>query len=153
MPQIAVASVAGVIFAVGLGLSGMTDPRKVVGFLDVAGTWDASLAFVMAGAIAVHVGAAQWALRARKPVLSNGFASTGSSRIDTSLVAGAVLFGLGWGAAGFCPGPALVDLVAPSASVITFVASMVAGMGAYRAGLHLWPKTGQGKTLARSPAP
>jgi uncharacterized membrane protein YedE/YeeE len=140
MRLIAVAFVAGIVFAVGLGLSGMTDPNKVVGFLDVASAWDPSLGFVMAGAIAVHVGAAQWALRARKPLWSGTFAPLGPSGVDTPLVVGATLFGLGWGISGFCPGPALVDLVAPSTSLLVFVASMIAGMGAFRAGIQVWPR-------------
>jgi uncharacterized membrane protein YedE/YeeE len=129
--------VAGVIFAMGLGLSGMTNPNKVLGFLDVAGSWDPSLGFVMVGAIGVHVGVAQWALRARKPLWAPVFSLPHYTTIDTRLLAGAVIFGLGWGMAGFCPGPVLVDLVAPSAGVVTFVIAMLAGMFVARAGLRL----------------
>jgi uncharacterized membrane protein YedE/YeeE len=136
MKELACAFVAGVVFAIGLGLSGMTDPDKVVGFLDVTGRWDPSLACVMAGAVAVHVGAAQWALRARRPLWSGAFAVPSFTTIDRRLVVGAALFGLGWGTAGLCPGPALVDLVAPSTSVVAFVAAMVAGMVVFRARTH-----------------
>jgi uncharacterized membrane protein YedE/YeeE len=133
MRRLSIAFVAGVVFAVGLGISGMTNPEKVVAFLDVAGKWDPSLAFVMAGAIAAHVGAAQWARRAQRPLWSEAFAPAGAAGIDAPLVIGSALFGLGWGISGFCPGPALVDLVAPSASVVTFVVAMIAGVAAFRA--------------------
>jgi uncharacterized membrane protein YedE/YeeE len=136
MRQLAIAFLVGVAFAVGLGISGMTNPYKVIDFLDVAGPWDPSLALVMAGAIATHVGAAQWALRAKRPLWSERFAPSGAGGIDASLVFGSALFGLGWGIAGFCPGPALVDLVAPSRSVLTFVAAMVAGMVGFRVTLR-----------------
>jgi uncharacterized membrane protein YedE/YeeE len=128
MKKLASAFAAGLVFAIGLGISGMTNPEKIIGFLDVAGRWDPSLAFVMAGAIGAHVGAAQWALRARRPVEPSALGLPASTGIDAPLVLGAALFGLGWGTAGFCPGPALVDLVAPSTAVVTFVAAMIAGM-------------------------
>jgi hypothetical protein len=137
MRALASAFFAGIVFAIGLGLSGMTNPGKVIGFLDVAGHWDPSLAFVMAGAIVVHVGAARWALRAPRPLWAGAFALPASTSIDAQLVVGAALFGLGWGIAGFCPGPALVDLVAPSTSVVTFVSAMIAGIAAVRARPHL----------------
>jgi uncharacterized membrane protein YedE/YeeE len=133
MKRLAVAFVAGVIFAVGLGISGMTDPARVLGFLDVAGHWDPSLAFVMAGAIGVHLGPAQWALRARRPLWSDAFVLPGRTAIDGRLVAGSILFGIGWGIAGYCPGPAIVNLVAPSRHLLAFVAAMVVGTGLYRA--------------------
>jgi uncharacterized protein len=136
-----IAFVAGIIFAVGLGVSGMTDPSKVTAFLDVAGHWDPSLAFVMAGAIGVHVGPAQWFMRARRPAGRASFAPTGAARVDAPLVIGSALFGLGWGTAGFCPGPAVVDLVAPSTAVVAFVAGMVAGMVGFRA-MQSWPRIG-----------
>jgi uncharacterized protein len=137
MKRLAAVFVAGVLFAIGLGLSGMTDPNKVLGFLDVAGSWDPSLGFVMAGAIAVHVGVAQWALRARKPLWAPAFSFSPYTTIDARLLGGAVIFGVGWGMAGFCPGPVLVDLVAPSAGVVTFVVAMLGGMFVARAGLRL----------------
>jgi uncharacterized protein len=134
MKQLAVAFAAGVVFALGLGVSGMTDPSKILGFLDVAGSWDPSLLFVMVGAIGVHLGPAQWALRARRPLLAAQFECPTGTRIDRSLLAGSVLFGIGWGAAGYCPGPAIVDLIAPSPSLLVFVAAMVAGTGLVRYG-------------------
>jgi uncharacterized membrane protein YedE/YeeE len=134
MKQIALALVAGFVFALGLGVSGMTHPEKVIGFLDVAGRWDPSLALVMVGAIGVHAGAAQWALRAPRPLWSQTFSHSRQRGIDLPLVGGAALFGLGWGAAGYCPGPALVDLAAPSPSRVTFVAAMIAGTLFFRLG-------------------
>jgi uncharacterized membrane protein YedE/YeeE len=134
MKQLALAFLAGIVFAVGLGVSGMTNPDKIIGFLDVAGRWDPSLAMVMVGAIGVHVGAAQWALRAPRPLWSNTFARSHRRDIDPLLVGGAALFGLGWGAAGYCPGPALVDLAVPSPSRITFVVAMIAGTFLHRFG-------------------
>lgn len=132
MRETVVALLAGVVFAVGLGISGMTNPEKILGFLDVAGRWDPSLAFVMLGAIAVHAGAARWALRARRPLGSPRFFFSTRQEIDLPLIAGAGLFGLGWGIAGYCPGPAIVDLAAPSPSLVTFVLAMLAGTVVYR---------------------
>lgn len=142
MKKLVVAFTAGVIFALGLGVSGMTDPSKILGFLDVAGHWDPTLAFVMAGAIGVHLGPAQWALRARRPLLAADFDRPSRTRVDRSLVAGSVLFGIGWGAAGYCPGPALVDLVAPSSELLVFVAAMIAGAGLLRYGRRFAVRTG-----------
>jgi uncharacterized protein len=133
MKQLVVAFVSGALFALGLAVSGMTDPQKVIGFLDVTGAWDPSLALVMVGAIGVHTVAARWALRARRPLLSGAFVLPRVAGIDAPLVAGAALFGLGWGASGFCPGPALLDLAAPSTSVVLFVVSMAVGSFAYQA--------------------
>jgi uncharacterized membrane protein YedE/YeeE len=124
-----VAFVSGVLFAVGLGLSGMTQPSKVIAFLDVFGAWDPSLAFVMLGAIAVHITVARRAARpAARPLLAARFMLPTSTQIDGRLVTGAALFGLGWGAAGFCPGPALVSLVSLSWTTLLFVAAMLVGM-------------------------
>jgi uncharacterized membrane protein YedE/YeeE len=132
MKQLALAFVAGVVFAIGLGLSGMTNPEKIIGFLDVAGHWDPSLALVMVGAIGVHAGVARWALRAPRPLWSGAFALPRRRDIDASLVTGAALFGLGWGAAGYCPGPAVVDLAVPSPGRILFVAAMIVGILSFR---------------------
>jgi uncharacterized membrane protein YedE/YeeE len=124
---------AGVVFALGLGISGMTDPRKVVDFLDVAGpAWDPSLAFVMLGAIGVHVGFARWALRARKPLYDTRFFLATQTRVDAALVGGAAVFGLGWGVAGYCPGPAVVAAAAGSGPALLFLASMLAGIGIFQ---------------------
>lgn len=127
-----VAAASGSLFALGLALSGMTQPAKVVAFLDVFGSWDPSLAFVMIGAIGVHMA---FALRARRPdarpLLVERFSLPRSTRLDARLVGGAALFGLGWGAAGFCPGPAVVSLLALSANTLLFVGAMLVGMASY----------------------
>lgn len=124
-----IAFVSGVLFALGLGVSGMTQPSKVIAFLDVFGAWNPSLAFVMVGAISVHTFFARRAMRpAAHPVLAVRFMLPTSTRIDAKLILGALLFGLGWGAAGFCPGPALVSLVSLSSTTVVFVAAMLGGM-------------------------
>jgi uncharacterized membrane protein YedE/YeeE len=115
------AFLAGLVFGVGLLVSGMADPAKVIGFLDVAGRWDPSLAFVMAGAILV--GFFAFARARRLPQ---------RREIDTRLVGGSIVFGVGWGLAGFCPGPALVDLGAGIDKATVFVIALVAGMLLYR---------------------
>ncbi len=130
--RLAVAFVAGAVFAIGLGLSGMTNPERILGFLDVAGRWDPSLAFVMLGAIGVHLVPARWAARAPRPLLGGDFDRPVKTATDSTLVAGSVLFGIGWGAIGYCPGPAIVDLVAPSSSLVVFVVAMLAGSAGYR---------------------
>ncbi len=132
MRPLASTFLAGVVFAWGLGISGMTNPEKIIGFLDVAGSWDPSLALVMVGAIAAHVGVARWGRPIRGAI--DPAAAPPRGPIDAPLVTGAALFGLGWGIAGFCPGPALVDLVAPSASLLIFVAAMVVGIAVFRLG-------------------
>lgn len=121
----------GLLFGWGLLLSGMTDPGKVQGFLDLFGAWDPSLAFVMGGAIAV--GAVAFALaKKRTTALLGGAMHLPSSRhIDKPLVVGALIFGAGWGLAGFCPGPAVVSMGAGQAKALVFVAAMLAGMAGY----------------------
>jgi uncharacterized membrane protein YedE/YeeE len=122
---------AGLVFGLGLIVSGMADPAKVLGFLDLTGTWDPSLAFVMAGAIAV--GALAFAVARKRTVSFLGAAmKLPSSRdIDGRLVIGSVVFGIGWGIAGFCPGPGLVALGMGEAKALVFVVAMLAGMGAF----------------------
>ncbi len=122
-----VAFVSGVIFAVGLCLSGMTNPNKVIGFLDIKGAWDPSLAFVMGGAIGVHLYFARWASRAKAPLLGGTFQLPTQTGIDRRLLAGASLFGVGWGMAGYCPGPAITSLVSLAPKTITFFGAMAAG--------------------------
>ena len=122
------AFIAGVAFAVGLGISGMTMPSKIVGFLDFNGAWDASLAFVMVGAIVVYSIVLRLAVRQPAPVFAAAFGIPKRSDIDAPLLGGAALFGLGWGLGGFCPGPAIVALAWTAAPVVIFVAAMCAGM-------------------------
>jgi uncharacterized protein len=127
---------AGLLFALGLGLGGMTDPARVLGFLDVAGAWDPSLAFVMAGALGTHALLRQLILRRARPVLAQAFPSFGATRPDLRLVVGAALFGVGWGLAGYCPAPALTSVASGAGTVLLFVAAMGAGMLLFR----LWMK-------------
>jgi uncharacterized membrane protein YedE/YeeE len=122
---------AGLIFGLGLMVSGMANPEKVLGFLDIAGLWDPSLAFVMGGAIIVGLVAFAVARRRTLSVLGFTIKMPANNRIESRLVIGSMMFGIGWGIAGFCPGPALVALGAGEIKAVVFVASMVAGMMAF----------------------
>jgi len=124
-----VALLLGLLFGAGLLVSGMTDVHRVQGFLDLFGAWDPSLAFVMGGALLVTLPAFQWARhRGRHPWLAEAFQWPRKTGIDARLVAGAVLFGAGWGLVGLCPGPALVNLGSGSAAILQFTGAMMAGM-------------------------
>ena len=129
--QILIAFVTGTIFGIGLILSGMTDPSKVIGFLDLAGHWDPSLAFVMGGAILVGVVAFRFASGREKSLLGDEMRLPTSSQVDRRLVLGSLAFGTGWGLAGYCPGPALVSIAQGGAQPLIFVAAMLAGMVIY----------------------
>lgn len=120
--------IVGLTFGIGLILSGMTDPSKVISFLDLAGSWDPSLAFVMAGAILVGVFAFAFAKRRTTSYLRGALHLPKSTAIDKRLMIGSVVFGAGWGLAGFCPGPALVSLGAGQPKAAVFVLAMVVGM-------------------------
>ena len=122
------ALVAGIVFALGLGISGMTKPEKVVAFLDISGNWDPSLAFVMLGAIAVYALLYRLILRRNAPVLDGNFHLPKATKINPRLLVGASLFGIGWGIGGFCPGPAIASVASLQSDVLIFVASMVTGM-------------------------
>jgi len=118
---------AGLLFGLGLWVSGMADPAKVLGFLDVAGRWDPSLAFVMGGAVGVTAIAFPLVLRRGRPLFEGGFRLAELRHLDARLVAGSAIFGLGWGIGGFCPGPGLTALASLSAEAGVFVAAMIAG--------------------------
>ena len=122
---------AGLVFGLGLILSGMADPAKVLGFLDLAGAWDPSLAFVMIGAIAVGMVAFIVARRRTVSFLGAEMRLPGARHIDRRLVVGGMLFGVGWGIAGFCPGPGLVALGMGEGKALIFVVAMLAGMGIF----------------------
>ena len=122
---------AGLVFGLGLIVSGMADPAKVLGFLDLAGRWDPSLAFVMAGAIAVGMVAFAVARRRAASLLGAPMRLPSARRIDRRLLAGSLLFGAGWGIAGFCPGPALVSLGMGEFKALVFVTAMLAGMAVF----------------------
>lgn len=123
---------SGLLFGLGLTISGMINPAKVLGFLDFAGHWDPSLAFVMAAAIPVAAVGFAIARRCQAPLCATEFSGPTNSKLDTRLVVGAVLFGIGWGLAGYCPGPALASLGLGGWRVLLFVASMLVGMAAFR---------------------
>src|SRR5882672_802751 len=136
------ALLCGFVFGWGLLISGMMNPTKVLGFLDIFGAWDASLAVVMAGALAVTSIGFAWAKQRGTPLLAPRFQWPTRSDIDRPLVAGALTFGVGWGLAGLCPGPALENLASLSPRVIVFVIAMALGM--IVAGLMQKPTTTEG---------
>ena len=118
---------AGFLFGTGLWISGMANPRKVLGFLDVTGNWDASLLLVMAAAVAVTLIGFRMVLKWKKPVLADTFELPKKSDIDLPLIAGSAIFGIGWGIAGYCPGPAITAVTALQGETIVFVIAMIAG--------------------------
>jgi uncharacterized protein len=125
------ALLAGAVFGVGLIVSGMADPAKVLGFLDIGGAWDPSLAFVMGGAILVGAFAFTFARKRTLSLLGLEMRMPAGTRLDRRLVGGSLLFGVGWGIAGFCPGPALVALGMGERKALIFVAAMMIGMGLF----------------------
>jgi len=127
-----VAFAAGAVFAVGLMLGGMTVPTRVISFLDVGGAWNPSLAFVMGGAVLVHLVGTALVMRRRAPLLDTAFHLPMRSDLDRRLFAGAALFGVGWGLAGYCPGPALVALGDGDTTALIFVGACCVGMIAHR---------------------
>ncbi|WP_299588895.1 YeeE/YedE family protein [uncultured Microbulbifer sp.] len=130
------ALLAGLIFGLGLLLSGMANPEKVLGFLDITGAWDPSLALVMAGAIAVSLPAFQWLKGRGESLLKGPLQLPTNTHIDRRLVIGGLLFGIGWGLAGFCPGPAIVASGAGQEKALVFTLAMLAGMGIFRLAAH-----------------
>ena len=129
--SILAAFAAGLVFGLGLIVSGMTDPSKVIGFLDLAGRWDPSLAFVMAGAILSGIFAYRYAKMRTISFLGGAMRLPSTRQIDRRLVLGSLTFGVGWGLAGYCPGPALVALGAGQDKAMVFVLAMLAGMALY----------------------
>lgn len=128
LPSYVASLASGLIFGLGLLLSGMANPDKVIGFLDLAGQWDPSLAFVMGGAILVGLFAFTVSKKRTQSFLGEPMRMPTASDIDKKLIVGGVLFGLGWGLGGFCPGPALVSITTADPKVLIFVGSMLAGM-------------------------
>jgi len=129
--RILMALITGLVFGIGLIVAGMTNPAKVLGFLDLAGRWDPSLALVMAGAILVALPAFRVAARRRQSLLGEPMRLPTATRIDRRLVLGSLAFGAGWGLAGFCPGPALASLTTGAMQPLIFCAAMLAGMGIF----------------------
>ena len=132
MLKLAISALAGLLFGLGLIISMMVSPAKVLAFLDVAGAWDPSLAFVMGGALAVTMAGYTWVLRRPRPWLADRFDLPTRRDIDLPLIGGAAVFGVGWGLAGFCPGPAVVATVLKPDAALPFVVAMVVGMIAAR---------------------
>ncbi|MDD5577655.1 MAG: YeeE/YedE family protein [Methylobacter sp.] len=129
--QLLIAFISGLMFGVGLIISGMTNPAKVIGFLDLAGAWDMSLALVMIGAILVGLIAFHIAAKRPKALLGDLMRLPTARQVDLRLIGGALVFGVGWGLAGYCPGPALVSIISGGSKPVIFVASMLAGMGIF----------------------
>lgn len=119
---------SGLLFGAGLAVAGMTNPNKVLNFLDLGGAWDPSLALVMLAAIPVSAFAFRLATRRQRPLLDTRFLLPGESRLEASLVAGSALFGLGWGLGGYCPGPAFASLSHPTAGLFDFLLAMLLGL-------------------------
>ncbi|WP_373487366.1 DUF6691 family protein [Blastomonas sp.] len=132
MKQSLIALLSGLQFGAGLAVSGMADPQRVQAFLDLTGAWDPTLAFVMGGAMIPM--ALAWMIQRRMaaPVGGGTFELPGTSRIDGNLAIGALLFGIGWGIGGLCPGPAIADLAIAPVSAATFIAAMLVGMAAHK---------------------
>jgi hypothetical protein len=128
MMRILSAWIAGLVFGIGLIVAGMTNPAKVQGFLDLAGPWDPSLAFVMGGAILVGLAAFRFAGQRERALLGDAMRLPTATRIDRRLVVGSLAFGAGWGLAGFCPGPALASLATGGVKALIFTGAMLAGM-------------------------
>jgi len=144
--QIVIALLVGLVFGVGLIVSGMTEPARVLGFLDLAGRWNPSLAFVMGGAIAVALPAFVVAARRQRTLTGAPLQLPTATGIDRRLVLGALAFGAGWGLAGLCPGPALALIATGNGKVLVFVASMLVGMGMFEV-VERW------RNANRRPAP
>ena len=126
------ALVSGIVFGVGLAISQMVNPEKVVGFLDVTGNWDPSLALVMGGAVTVTFLAFRLTRHNKAPLFDSMFHRPGKTRIDAQLVMGSAVFGIGWGLSGYCPGPGIATLSTGSVEALVFVAAMIAGSFACR---------------------
>jgi uncharacterized protein len=132
MKNLFVTFIVGFIFALGLGLAGMTQPQKVIGFLDIFGNWDPSLIFVMIGAIAVHFLTFKIITKRKSPLLASQWQIPNKRDITKPLVFGSFLFGIGWGLGGFCPGPAVTSLASFNLRAVVFVVSMLVGMALFR---------------------
>jgi uncharacterized membrane protein YedE/YeeE len=119
---------SGLLFGFGLIVSGMSNPARVLNFLDFSANWDATLAFVMGGAIAIAAPGIYWVRKRNKPLFADSFDIPTSKVIDSKLITGSAMFGIGWGISGFCPGPAVVAIASLQSDVLLFVGAMVVGM-------------------------
>jgi uncharacterized membrane protein YedE/YeeE len=132
MTRALIALLSGALFGAGLAFSGMADPARVQGFLNLLGVWDPTLAFVMGGAILPMAAAWLWQKRLAKPFADVQFELPATTKLDTKLAIGAVLFGVGWGISGLCPGPAVANLGLVPLQVMPFILAMLAGMAVHR---------------------
>ena len=146
MREIAAALLTGFIFGLGLCLSSMTNPAVVQGFLDIAGAWNPTLAFVMAGGVAVTFVGYRMILPRGRPLWAPRFSLPAATAIDAPLLSGAAIFGVGWGLAGYCPGPAVVSLASGRTAVLIFVLAMLTGMIFVR-----WMRTRLSATMPQTP--
>ncbi len=126
--KLLVSYLVGLIFGLGISLSGMANPAKVINFFDIAGAWDPSLAFVMGGAVLVTFIGYRWAFKRARPIMGETFQLPGKTRVDRQLASGAIIFGIGWGLAGFCPGGALPVLGTGLSEVWLFSAALIGGI-------------------------
>lgn len=131
---------AGLLFAVGLALSGMTQPQKVSGFLDIFGQWDPALAFVMGGAVLVNLVFFRRTIKRAHPVFTQSFQLPSRRDLSPRLILGGVLFGAGWGLGGFCPGPAITSLATAATPALIFVGTMLVGMWLHHFYENRWPE-------------
>jgi uncharacterized membrane protein YedE/YeeE len=127
MKSLMVALISGILFGLGLSVSQMIDPAKVVNFLDITGSWDPSLAFVMAGALAVNLVATPLILKRKKPICDKLFRTPLKEQIDRRLILGAALFGIGWGIAGYCPGPMITSISFMSGDILIVLSAYIVG--------------------------
>lgn len=142
---------AGLLFGMGMAISGMVDPQNVTAFLDVTGEWSADLAFVMGGALSVFLPSYYLLIKKRqKPVLTTDFCLPTNKNIDLKLLSGATFFGIGWGLVGFCPGPVVSSLAVGSPTVWIFFAFMMVGLGATNFALNSKSNTTIGRTLSEN---
>ena len=132
MQQQLIALLSGILFGLGLGLSQMVDRERVIGFLDIAGNWDPTLIFVLGGAVGVTLFSFRWVLGRKQPVLTNTFSVPNRKDVDKQLITGAIIFGIGWGIAGYCPGPSLTALVLGSWNPVLFVSAFITGSLVYQ---------------------
>lgn len=152
MVKIAFGLASGLLFGAGMAVAGMTDPSKVLNFLDPGRGWDPSLALVMAAAIPVSALAFQLARRRARPLLEPGFSLPQNTRLEPPLLLGSALFGIGWGLSGYCPGPAVASLAQPSLPLLIFLSSMAAGLVIARP-VAEWFRASLRRNSTEEPAP
>ena len=146
MARVLFALLAGLVFGTGIAVAGMANPAKVLNFFDIAGTWDPSLAFVLGGAVVVTAIGYRFVLRRPKPLLDTTFHRPTARRLDVPLIAGAAVFGIGWGITGFCPGGSIPALGLGQTSAVVFVVSMMTGIGLARLARHVLASGGTSRT-------